>query len=119
MIVSTGADPRVAKGAGGAVINFAVHCLMSCAEPVANLCASGVLDRHARLRFAAVESGIGWIHWFLDGMDEGYLKHHMWAFPKLRHGLPSDYFRPTAISSLTAGSSSRNSCSATAPTASK
>ena len=91
--VSTGADPRVAKGPGGAVINFAVHCLMSCAEPVANLCASGVLDRFPKLRFAAVESGIGWVHWFLDGMDEGYLKHHMWAFPKLKHGLPSDYFR--------------------------
>ena len=91
--VSTGADPRVAKGPGGAVINFAYHCLTSPADPVANFCASGLLDRFPKLRFAAVESGIGWVHWFLDSLDEGYKKHHMWAFPKLKHGLPSDYFR--------------------------
>lgn len=91
--VSTGSDPRVARGPGGAVINFAFHCLTSPAEPVANMCASGLLDRFPRLRFAAIESGIGWVHWFLDALDEGYKKHHMWAFPKLRQGLPSDYFR--------------------------
>ncbi len=91
--VSTGADPRVAKGPGGAVINFGFHCLTSTAEPVANLCASGLLDRFPGLRFVAVESGIGWVHWFLDALDEGYRKHHMWAFPKLKAGLPSEYFR--------------------------
>ncbi len=91
--VSTGADPRGAKGPGGAVTNFAVHCVMSTGEPIAHMCASGLLDRFPKLRFAAVESGVGWIHWFLDAMDEAYLKHHMWAFPKLRHGLPSEYFK--------------------------
>jgi predicted TIM-barrel fold metal-dependent hydrolase len=91
--VSTGADPRVAKGPGGAVVNFAYHCLTSTADPIANLCASGILDRFPHMRFAAIESGIGWVHWFLDSLDEGYRKHHMWAFPKLKHGLPSEYFR--------------------------
>lgn len=91
--VSTGDDPRGAKGPGGAVINFAVHALSSSAEPVAHLCASGVLDRFPKLRFAAIESGIGWVPWFLGSMDEAYKKHHMWSFPKLKHGLPSEYFR--------------------------
>lgn len=91
--VSTGSDPRGAKGPGGAVTNFAVFCVMSTAEPMSHLCASGVLDRFPRLRFAAVESGAGWIHWFLDAMDEAYLKHHMWVAPKLKHGLPSEYFK--------------------------
>jgi len=91
--VSTGADPRGAKGPGGAVLNFAVYALSTTAEPIAHLCVSGVLDRFPKLRFAAVESGIGWVPWLLDTMDEGYRKHHMWAFPKLKHGLPSDYFR--------------------------
>jgi predicted TIM-barrel fold metal-dependent hydrolase len=91
--VATGVDPRGATGPGGAVINFAVHSVGSTADPMACLCASGVLDRFPKLRFAVVESGIGWIPSFLDTMDEAYIKHHMWSFPKLRHGLPSDYFR--------------------------
>ncbi|HEX4211139.1 MAG TPA: amidohydrolase family protein, partial [Candidatus Binataceae bacterium] len=60
--------------------------------PVANLCASGVLERYPRIKFAAVECGIGWVPWALNAMDEAYRKHHLWAFPKLKH-LPSDYFR--------------------------
>jgi predicted TIM-barrel fold metal-dependent hydrolase len=91
--VSTGDDPRAARGPGGAIINFTVHALSSTAEPLANLCASGVFDRFPKLRFSTVEAGIGWLPWFLDAMDEGYRKHHMWVSPKLKHGLPSDYFR--------------------------
>ena len=91
--VSTGADPRGAKGPGGAIINLAIHALAPTAEPVANICASGVLDRFPKLRFATVEAGIGWLPWLMDTMDEAYLKHHMWTSPKLKQGLPSEYFR--------------------------
>jgi predicted TIM-barrel fold metal-dependent hydrolase len=91
--VSTGADPRGATGPGGAVLNFAVYALTSTAEPVAHLCLSGALDRFPKLRFASIEAGVGWVPWLLDTMDEGYRKHHMWAFPKLKQGLPSEYFR--------------------------
>ena len=59
---------------------------------MANLCASGVLERFPKLRFATIEAGIGWVPWLLDAMDEAYRKHHMWARPKLQ-GLPSEYFR--------------------------
>ena len=41
--VSTGRDPRAARGNGGAVINYVSHSLSPTIEPVANLCASGVL----------------------------------------------------------------------------
>jgi len=91
--VSTGQDPRTARGPGGAVINMAIHSLSTTAEPLANMCASGLLDRFPRLRFSVVESGCGWIPWLLDTMDEAYRKHHMWVKPKLKHGLPSEYFR--------------------------
>jgi predicted TIM-barrel fold metal-dependent hydrolase len=90
--VSTGRDPRAAKGDGGAVINYVAHSLAPTIEPVVNLCASGVLERHPGVRFATIEAGIGWVPWALVAMDEGYHKHHMWAFPKLR-SLPSEYFR--------------------------
>jgi predicted TIM-barrel fold metal-dependent hydrolase len=93
MHVGSGMDPRIAKGPGGAVVNYAVHALTPAAEPVANLCASGVLDRFPKLRIVTVESGIGWVPWFLHAMDEAYRKHHFWVSPKLKHGVPSDYYK--------------------------
>ncbi len=90
--VSTGRDPRTSRGNGGAVINYAVHSLAPTMEPLANLCASGVLARFPGLRFGTVEAGIGWVAWALSAMDEAYRKHHMWVRPKLDR-LPSEYFR--------------------------
>ena len=100
MHVGSGADPRIAKGPGGAVVNYAVHALVPAAEPIANLCASGVLDRFDKLRFITVESGIGWVPWFLAAMDEAYKKHHFWVAPKLKHGLPSDYYKAHGASTF-------------------
>jgi len=97
--VSTGRDPRAARKDGGAVINYVSHSLVPTIEPIANLCASGVIERHPRIRFAAIESGIGWVAWALEAMDEAYRKHHMWAFPKLR-ALPSEYFRSNGYASF-------------------
>jgi predicted TIM-barrel fold metal-dependent hydrolase len=97
--VGTGKDPRASSGRGGAVINYAVHALTPAVEPVANLCASGVLARFPGLRFAMIESGIGWVPWLLTAMDEAYRKHHMFVRPKL-DGLPSDYFRAHGFASF-------------------
>lgn len=90
--VSTGRDPRTSRGNGGAIINYAVHSLAPTMEPIANLCASGVLDRFPRLQFGTVEAGIGWVAWALSAMDEAYKKHHMFVRPKLEL-LPSEYFK--------------------------
>lgn len=97
--VATGGDPRKARGPGGAIMNRVIsHEALG--APIAAFCASGILDRHQSLKFACVEAGIGWIPAMLDLMDETYLKHHMWVSPKLKHGLPSDYFRAHAIASF-------------------
>ena len=90
--VATGGDPRTARGPGGAIINRA-HSHQSVTDPIAALCSSGILDRYPKLRFVSVEAGIGWIPALLDLMDETVRKHHMWVRPKLKHGLPSDYYR--------------------------
>ncbi len=90
--ISTGMDPRAARKDGGAVINYVTHACTTVIEPMSCLCASGVLERFPRLRFALIESGIGWVAWALGAMDEAYLKHHLWAFPKLKR-MPSEYFR--------------------------
>ena len=49
--VSTGRDPRTARSHGGAVINYTVHSLSPTMEPLINICASGVAERHPKLRF--------------------------------------------------------------------
>lgn len=90
--VGTGKDPRTSGGDGGAVINYVWNALTPAIEPVVQLCSSGALERHPRLRFATVEAGIGWIPWTMHTMDEAYHKHHMWAFPKLSM-LPSEYWK--------------------------
>jgi predicted TIM-barrel fold metal-dependent hydrolase len=97
--VSTGRDPRASRGNGGAVINYVTHSLSPTIEPVANLCASGVLERFKGLRFATIEAGIGWVPWLLEAMDEAYRKHHMWVRPKLQ-GLPSDYFKAHGLATF-------------------
>jgi predicted TIM-barrel fold metal-dependent hydrolase len=97
--VSTGRDPRTARSNGGAVINYTIHSLAPTMEPLVNICASGVAERHPKLRFGAIEAGIGWVPWMLEAMDEAYRKHHMWVRPKLE-GLPSDYFHRQGFSSF-------------------
>ena len=97
--VSTGRDPRTARGNGGAVINYAVHSLAPTMEPLVNLCSSGVVERFPTLRFGSIEAGIGWVPWMLTAMDEAYHKHHMWVRPKLK-ALPSDYFRSNGFASF-------------------
>ncbi len=97
--VSTGRDPRTARGNGGAVINYAVHSLAPTMEPIANICASGVIDRFPKLLFGTIEAGIGWVPWTLAALDEAYKKHHMWVRPKLKM-LPSEYFRQNGFASF-------------------
>jgi len=97
--VSTGRDPRTSRGNGGAVINYAVHSLAPTMEPIANLCASGVLDRFPAIKFGSVEAGIGWVAWALTAMDEAYKKHHMFVRPQLEM-LPSDYFKRSGFATF-------------------
>ena len=97
--VATGKDPRTASGEGGAVINYVTHALTPAIEPFTHFCASGILERHPKLRFGTIESGIGFLPWVLSGMDEAYEKHHFWVFPKLKM-LPSDYFRRQCFASF-------------------
>jgi len=90
--VATGGDPRRKTGPGGAIINRqGSHDLM--AEVITTFCCSGIFDRFPKLRFNGVEGGGGWLPALMDLWDETYLKHHFWVKPKLKHGLPSEYFR--------------------------
>jgi predicted TIM-barrel fold metal-dependent hydrolase len=97
--VSTGKDPRAARGNGGAIINYVVHSLAPTIEPIINMCASGVFQRFPKLRAASIEADAGWVPWAMQKMDEAYLKHHFWVRPKLDL-LPSEYYRRNCFASF-------------------
>ena len=97
--VSTGKDPRGARGNGGAIINYVVHSLAPTIEPIVSMCTSGVFERFPKLRAATIEANAGWAPWLLQAMDEAYKKHHMWVRPKLK-SLPSDYYRANCFASF-------------------
>jgi predicted TIM-barrel fold metal-dependent hydrolase len=97
--VSTGMDPRNARGNGGAIINYVVHSLAPTIEPIVNMCSSGVFERFPRLRAGTIEANAGWVPWMLQSMDEAFRKHHMWVRPKLKM-LPSEAYRQNCFASF-------------------
>ncbi len=90
--VSTGRDPRAVGGNGGAIINYTCHSMETTIEPLVQMIASGVFERHPRLRAGLVESGIGFVPWLIETLDYAYKAHHFWVRPKLKEP-PSTYFR--------------------------
>ena len=90
--VSTGRDPRAVGGAGGAIINYACHSMETTIEPLVQMIASGVFERHPKLHAGLVESGVGFVPWLLETLDHAARAHHFWVRPQLQE-LPSAYFR--------------------------
>lgn len=80
--IGTGATQVVARGPGGAVINY-VETFFPGQRTVAHLIASGALDRNPDLRVFIAEGGCSWIPALADRMDEAYRQHDMFVRPKL------------------------------------
>ncbi len=60
------------------------------AEPIAIMIFGGVFDRFPDLRFASIESGVGWFAWMAEYMDGIWHNQRHWTNSKLDH-LPSYY----------------------------
>jgi predicted TIM-barrel fold metal-dependent hydrolase len=60
------------------------------AEPIAIMIFGGVFDRFPALRFAAIESGVGWMAWMAEYMDSIYANQRHWLQLDLKH-TPSVY----------------------------
>lgn len=59
-------------------------------QVMANLLLSGILERHPRLRFISVESGLGWVPYLLETVDHQFEAQRLW-----KDGMslkPSEYF---------------------------
>ena len=52
----------------------------------------GVLDRNPKLRFLFAESGIGWVPYWMEQIDDRFERHRHWAKVKLPKK-PTDYIR--------------------------
>jgi len=89
--VGTGNNPIVARGPGGAVINY-VETFHPAQRAVAHLVASGVLERHPTMHVLFIEGGASWLASLCERMDEGYHQHEIFARPKLAM-LPSEYVK--------------------------
>lgn len=67
-----------------------------------NLCADGVLERFPRLKVAHLESGSGWVPFWLERMDEHW-KHFSQGASRTTSELPSFYFKRQCMVSCEAG----------------
>jgi predicted TIM-barrel fold metal-dependent hydrolase len=65
---------------------------LSNAKVLANILYSGILERFPRLNFVSVESGVGWIPFFLEALDYqlGEIKPESYSLLTMK---PSEYFR--------------------------
>lgn len=96
--LGTGQDARTIKGEGAGLTAF-MTTVMTPIEPLVQMIASGVFERHPNLIAGAVESGIGWVPWCLQQLDHCFRAQHMWVRPVLPH-LPSDYFKRNCFSTF-------------------
>lgn len=88
--------------------NFFVHMICHPFEQMAaslDLIAGGVLDRHPDLRVAFLESGLGWLDYWLQRMDEHFeaMRHHV---PQLKRR-PSEIFAAQCFISIEADEADR------------
>jgi predicted TIM-barrel fold metal-dependent hydrolase len=67
-----------------------------------NLCADGVLERFPRLKVAHLESGCGWVPFWLERMDEHW-EHESHGSAKTTKEKPSSYFKRQCWVSCEAG----------------
>ncbi len=86
---------RAAMG-GEAMSVFATTAeFLNNAVSAIDLVLSGVPYRYPKLNFAIVESGVGWVPFVLETMDQHYLRYQPWlSRPEMsKDQLPSDVFK--------------------------
>jgi predicted TIM-barrel fold metal-dependent hydrolase len=98
--VGTGRDPRIASKNGGAMINMVWGSHAYAMSASTYFLSSGIFDRFPTLKLGFIEAGCGWVSYITDYLDQSYKKHHMWVRPKLKHGLPTDYFKAHCFASF-------------------
>jgi len=84
----TSCAPIRYQGPGAACMNYYQLGLIA-QESIAAMVASGLFDRHPKLRLVNCESGADWLLWMGERLDEAYTRHNFYVDPKLSR-LPSE-----------------------------
>lgn len=92
---SSGGAFRGSKAPTG--LNFATGAFLSrlgmnIFKPMADLVYSGLFEQFPKLKIVAVETGIGWIPYYLECLDESFLRQRFRTGMHLKR-MPSDYFK--------------------------
>lgn len=61
-------------------------------RPLADMIHNGLFEHFPKLRVVAVETGIGWIPFYLETLDDNFLRHRWQSGVHLKR-LPSEYFK--------------------------
>jgi len=77
-----GSGHQAHHGPGGAVMNY-VESAFGGQRLATSMVASGVLDRHPRLKLLISEGGASWMPAVADRMEESYAQHGPWVRPRL------------------------------------
>jgi uncharacterized protein len=96
------ADIRQIIGSGTDRANYAKASSLSLlgnAEAIADVIMSGICDRYPTLKFVSVESGFGWLPYFVETMDWQWLNSGA-AKDMPDRLLPSEYFRRQILGSF-------------------
>lgn len=62
-------------------------------KDLAALALTGVFERFPELKVVSVETGIGWLPFFLEQLDDNWKRHRFWANAPALPMLPSEYIR--------------------------
>ena len=74
------------------VVGYSTAGMDTMPNIIAESILSGLFDRYPKLRLISVEAGAGWLPYFLEQMDDRYLRNRGWAKVDLVM-MPSEYFR--------------------------
>lgn len=87
----TGA-PTTVTGMARFTGSFLSRLGMNVFKPLADIVGSGLFERFPKLKIVAVETGIGWIPYYLEALDDTFLRIRWSAGTHLKR-LPSEYFK--------------------------
>lgn len=86
------------RGPGGALLNY-METTYGGQRAVSKMVASGVFDRHPKLKVIVSEGGATWAPFVADRLDEAYRQHGSAVRPKLAR-LPSEYIYENVYASF-------------------
>ncbi len=87
-----GGGPITVSGMARFTGSFLSRLGVNVFKPLADIVGGGLFERFPKLRVVAVETGIGWIPYYLESLDDTFLRIRWSAGTHLKR-LPSEYFK--------------------------